>query len=193
MYIWASIIYTLGVITMKKMLKLLSAMAVLVCGLMLAGCMLNDDEKEVLGPNNVWCEFRNASDNNENETDATKKGKYYFKYVDATKTFSIAFFPNDETLIGKFSEAAGGNGKKGYYFKEFVNGSNVDASEDDTIKLAYKMSQSKWIGLYHFYLKKATFPTNADKINIDSTIAEIQEFKSNFTLKNVLQTIVNCL
>lgn len=176
---------------MKKMLKLLSAMAVLVCGLMMTGCLLNDDEKEILGPNNVWCEFRNASDNNENETKEKNKGKYYFKYVDATKTFSIAFFPNDETLIGKFSEAAGG--KKGYYLREFVNGSAVDETEDENIKLAYKMSQSKWIGLYHFYLKKATFPTNADEINIDSTIAEIQEFKSNFTLKNVLQTIVNCL
>ncbi len=112
---------------MKKMLKLLSAMAVLVCGLMMTGCVLDNDQKEVLGPNGVWCEFKSQADNKD-----ASKGTYYFKYVDGTETtaskFSIAFVPaKDSGVVNAFNTLAGG--KTGYYLKEYTNGEEEDDNE----------------------------------------------------------------
>lgn len=173
---------------MKKMLKLLSAMAVLVCGIMMTGCVLDNEQKEVLGPNGVWCEFKSQADNKD-----ASKGTYYFKYVDGTDTtaskFSIAFVPAKDTDIARaFNALTTGGNKTGYYLKEYTGGEEKADEE-----LGFEMTQGKWIIFYMYKLKKSSLPANVESINFSSVAENVKSTWDGLTWKQLLKNIVLAL
>lgn len=187
---------------MKKLSAIFMGIALLVSGFMFSSCEQDDDVKEILGPNGVWCETRSFGDLIKDAAGVQqdeKEGTLYFKYVDSTKTFSIAYLPKTGSALATTFNAAvnlgNDSGKRGYYLREYVNGqktTNDDDNDDNGSILSFitAMNQNKWEVFYSAKLKKASLPSNAEAIDFSKTSEAITDVKNKFTLNNILRAIL---
>ena len=139
---------------MKKVFKILSAVALFAASLVLGSCSEDDEIVQVLqGPANVWCrmpvEYKNSDDSD------TANLYAYFYYTETAKKIGSADLPAGLSIVitantTSQSSIIEGLTESAYILKKFPKdeSTTVGDSDDDTAAITFNGSRAKWTAIY---------------------------------------------
>ena len=179
---------------MKKVFKILSAVALLAASIVLGSCSEDDEIVQVLqGPANVWCRMP-VDYTSDSDSSGTANLYAYFYYTENDTTVSGKPLPaglsvvitargDTDSIISKLKNDT-------YLIKSFPKDetTTVGDSNDDTAAISFNGSRAKWTAVYwgkdplHEKSNQSTTPPS----QLSGTELSIDEIKNVFSWKKLL-------
>ncbi len=179
---------------MKKVFKILSAVALLASSLVLGSCSEDDEIVQVLqGPANVWCKMP-VDYTSDSDSSSTANLYAYFYYTENDTTVSGKTLPAGLSIVvtarGDSDSLISGLTSNTYLFKNFPKGeaTTVGDSDDDTAAISFNGSRAKWTAVYwgkdplHEKSNQSTTPPS----QLSGKELSIDEIKNVFSWKKLL-------
>lgn len=198
---------------MKKILTIFAVALTLTSGFLFSSC--SDDDDDLLGPKNVWCEmpveYSNGKEGDEaksavvyvcmyySDTDVTgsESGSKYLKKgttIPAGITMVVTAKPNESGTLA--SEVISGLTENSYIMKNFPLNENATFENDDSgtydSKLNFKANRGWWTALYLLksdLRKSANQDVNPPAVLTNGSSAkslEWESIKESFSWKKLL-------
>lgn len=179
---------------MKKVFKILSAVALLASSLVLGSCSEDDEIVQVLqGPANVWCRMP-VDYTSDSDSSSTAKLYAHFYYTDTEQTIGNETLPAGITIVvtafdNSTSTIISSLTSDAYLIKSFPKDEAVSISEEEDDSRTLKGTREKWTAFYwgkddlHKKANQSTTPPS--QLYGDGSI-KWDEIKNVFSWKKLL-------